>query len=110
MNIHLFTKSATRTRTSAYGNNNPASFNHPAKGTPMKEAIPDVHVFKTNISLDHDVKKISPVLGEESRIKKWSVDVEDVDNVLRVEAHRIASIEIISLVRQCGYHCEELTD
>jgi hypothetical protein len=33
-----------------------------------------------------------------------------VDNVLRVEAHRIEPTEIISLITQCGYSCEELTD
>jgi len=93
----------------AYGISNNLK-NHPMMGSPMNEITPDIHVFKTNIGFARDVKKISPVLGEESRIKKWSVDVEDVDNVLRVEAHRIASTEIISLIRQCGYSCEELTD
>jgi len=109
MNIHLFTKMRNPMINTAYGISNNLE-NHPMKGTYMNEITPDIHVFKTNIGFAHDVKKISPVLGEESRIKKWSVDVEDVDNVLRVEAHRIEPTEIISLITQCGYSCEELTD
>ena len=68
-----------------------------------------VLVFKTNIS-DTDLKNIFEVLQEEPRIRKWNIDTEDIDNVLRIESEEIEAAEVILLVNQCGFFCEELPD
>ena len=54
---------------------------------------------------------IEPVLDHHMQIFKWSVDTEDIDNVLRVEAlGEIEESDIIRLVMDCGFYCEELPD
>ena len=42
-------------------------------------------------------------------IFKWSIDLEDIDNVLRVEASSELEIEHINnLIQQKGFYCEDL--
>jgi hypothetical protein len=69
----------------------------------------DILVFKTNILLEDDVKKVTFMMNEDVRIKRWTVDREDCDKVLRVEANEMLPDEIIELIKQAGYACEELT-
>lgn len=76
----------------------------------MKENNIDILVFKTDIRLENDMKKISSILIEETRIKKWSIDNEDIDNVLRVESEQLDPTEVILLIKRSGYCCEELAD
>lgn len=69
----------------------------------------DILVFKTNILREDDVEKVTFMMNEDVRIKRWTVDREDCDKVLRVEANEMLPDEIIELIRQAGYACEELT-
>ena len=70
----------------------------------------DVLVFKTNLRLQDDLKNIAAYIEAESRILLWNVDMEDRDLVLRVEANAIEASEVIEIVKQAGYYCEELPD
>ena len=67
-------------------------------------------IFKTNIRFKKDVKKIEPVLNAHPVILRWTVDREDVDNVLRIEATQEHTHELITTIRQAGFLCEELPD
>lgn len=69
----------------------------------------DVLVFKTNISREEDVIKVKVRMKDEQRIRRWTVDREDCDKVLRIESDALQPGEIIELVNQAGYACEELT-
>jgi hypothetical protein len=69
-----------------------------------------VLVFKTNLRLKRDLRLISPVLNAATGILRWNVDQHDIDNVLRVETHRLQEQEIIVLVTGAGYYCEQLPD
>lgn len=69
-----------------------------------------VLVFKTDIRFLQDVRKIAVVLNDTPGIVRWNVDREDIDNVLRIESGRIEAQEVIAVVRQAGYYCEELPD
>jgi hypothetical protein len=69
----------------------------------------DILVFKTNISDEADVIKVKVRMKDERRIRRWTVDREDCDKVLRIEADALHPGEIIELVNQAGYACEELT-
>lgn len=64
-------------------------------------------IFKTNIHSPIDMEAISPLL-DGPHIIRWSVDREDIDRVLRIEATHDATHEIIYNIQQAGYHCEEL--
>lgn len=75
-----------------------------------KEISHSVLVFKTNISDASDLKSVFAALQEEPRIRKWNIDIEDIDNVLRIESDLLEPSEIIHLINQFGFYCEELPD
>lgn len=68
----------------------------------------NVFVFSTSLQTDTDVESISPVLNRCSKIKVWSVDLEDTDRVLRVECCGLSASDIISMLNANGYTCKEL--
>ncbi len=54
---------------------------------------------------------IKPLFDHHRLINSWSVDTEDIDNVLRIEARNgIGENDIIYLLKTCGFHCEPLED
>lgn len=72
--------------------------------------IPKFLVFKTNISTDHDLSIAAKILAQVNEILCWSVDRQDIDNVLRIEGCGIGPDDIIKIFRDAGFHCEELPD
>ncbi|MTI20453.1 hypothetical protein E1176_05405 [Fulvivirga sp. RKSG066] len=68
-----------------------------------------VLVFRTNIK-GVDVIKIKPLLDAHMSIHKWSIDIADIDNVLRVETQYLNEIDIIDMIRKAGFECETLPD
>jgi len=70
----------------------------------------DILVFKTDIKREHDLEKLASVLMEEPRINRWTIDNEDIDNVLRIESNQLDPTDVILLIKQSGYCCEELAD
>ncbi len=70
----------------------------------------DILIFKTDIRYKTDLKKLSPFMSGETRIKKWNVDRSDIDRVLRIESSAMSPEEVINLIERAGYSCEELTD
>lgn len=68
----------------------------------------NVFVFSTSLQTDKDVESISPVLNRCSKVKAWSVDLEDADNVLRVECQGLSASDIIGMLNANGYTCKEL--
>jgi len=69
-----------------------------------------VMVFKTNLTDEKDVRQISALLNLANGIIKWTIDLSDIDRVLRIEAFEIKPFKIMQLVATAGYSCEELTD
>lgn len=69
-----------------------------------------VLVFKTNINNPRQVKSIADTLDNCPEILKWTVDLADIDKVLRIEATHAQCEPMIELVTRAGYACEELTD
>ncbi|WP_353779251.1 hypothetical protein [Winogradskyella sp. 3972H.M.0a.05] len=68
-----------------------------------------IQIFKTNIKAESDLNTLKPLLDSISYIIKWSIDLEDIDKVLKIESHESLSEEdIINLVKSRGYYCEEL--
>ena len=68
-------------------------------------------IVKTNIENDSKVKTVSKLLGRNPVVLNWSVDMEDVDKVLRVEAQdELAEEELIQLLKASGLACEALPD
>jgi len=92
MNVHLKNKNITAVRPS------------------FREMTITVLVFKTNLQFKKDVNRLSPVLGNTADIIRWNVDRDDIDKVLRIETRGLTAQEIIRLVNNAGYFCEELPD
>ncbi len=68
-------------------------------------------IFKTNIESVLKLKKINSIFAYDPQILDWSVDTEDIDNVLRVEAEDHSNeYEIVKMVETCGLQCEALPD
>lgn len=75
----------------------------------MKNLL-QILVFKTTINTPQDKERLAPLLDRLLTINRWTVDCEDCDCVLRVEADGISGREITELVRQAGFECDELND
>ncbi len=70
----------------------------------------EVLVFETNIRHKWELRQVARLLGAEKRIAQWNVDLDDCSRVLRVEARYLTPAEVIALLGQAGYACQELPD
>lgn len=69
----------------------------------------DIFVFRTNIGTKKLVEALKPVFSKQRAISRWSVDIEDIDNVMRVVTKaRLPEMDIIKMVRNLGFECEAL--
>lgn len=67
-----------------------------------------VHVLRTSIDSPAAVAEVSAILNSINGVLRWNIDLEDVDNVLRVESDSLTSTEIIETLQQAGYTAEDL--
>lgn len=74
------------------------------------ENLLQILVFKTTIKTPQDKEKLAPFLDRLPTILRWTVDCEDCDCVLRIEADGVSDHEIMALVRMAGFECDELSD
>jgi len=72
--------------------------------------VVEVLIFKTNISTDTELTKVSKVLNESTKIIEWTIDREDIDKVLRIESIGLDTQSVISMITTEGFFCEELPD
>ncbi|MEI9933968.1 MAG: hypothetical protein WDM71_03785 [Ferruginibacter sp.] len=68
----------------------------------------EILVFKTNLADANRINDVESSLDIHPNIYKWNVDLNDCDNVLRIEANNLSPKEIESLLLNAGYYCEEL--
>ena len=67
----------------------------------------NILIFKTNIVSLKDKKRLAEFFKIQG-ITEWSVDMDDIDCVLRIVTARLSCNDIISQVASLGYYCEEL--
>lgn len=70
----------------------------------------DILVFKTNLTKPALVNRIQPVMHKIPGIKRWNVDLQDCDHVLRIEGKEISARTIETVLQEAGIFCEELQD
>lgn len=69
-----------------------------------------VLVFKTSIN-SNDIGFIKMLLDDMvTTDEKWNVDLEDRDNILRVESILLKPADVIKNLQLAGFACEELED
>ena len=84
----------------------------------MEETLNNILVFKTNIKTAADREAVKALLDGHACIRKWNVDLHDVDCVLRIvlrqaqddrpAAPSLTIPETIALITRHGYECSEL--
>ncbi|MDG1237657.1 MAG: hypothetical protein P8N69_01960 [Flavobacteriales bacterium] len=68
-----------------------------------------ISVFKTSLE-EKDLRNIENALIKISGIRRWNTDLEDCDNILRIESNKDLSNEIIKTLAKEGFEIEELED
>jgi hypothetical protein len=68
-------------------------------------------IFRTDIESNNNVNEIKSLFNDQSNIINWSIDLEDIDKVLKVEANEsLNENDISKLIGLNGFSCEPLTD
>ena len=71
----------------------------------------NVLIYRTSISNQSQVVKLNKLLQNAPRINKWTVDLDDIDKVLRMETDdNVKEEEILDLLNSNNLHCEVLSD
>lgn len=74
------------------------------------EELTHILIFKTNIKTEEDKTLLLEFFSTNKSVVECSIDCEDIDCVMRVVSYELSSGEIIKLVKQKGFRCEELTE
>lgn len=67
-----------------------------------------VHVFKTSVRSKSEILKLKPQLNRLAPEIKWNFDLEDCDNILRIDSQQVIPDEVINLLKIYQFECEEL--
>ena len=70
----------------------------------------DILIFKTNLNNPELINQAIPFIQNIQGIKRWNVDINDCDNVLRIEATELSPRSVEAVLQNAGYYCEELQD
>lgn len=68
----------------------------------------DILVFSTSVKQKRQVSKVTTLLTKIPAIAQWNFDLEDCDNILRIEADNVSPRYIEQLLIGVGIHCREL--
>jgi len=71
----------------------------------MKNQIENILVFATNIKTENDKLTISNILNNNPEILQWSLDLEDIDCVLRIVSNTLSEEQIIALLHNQNFEC-----
>ena len=67
---------------------------------PMKNVL----VFKTSVSEEKDINKLRPVLNALTPpTDLWNFDLEDCDNILRIETQNLRATAVLDSLHTLGY-------
>ena len=67
-----------------------------------------IHIFKTNINTLEQIRKADSFLSKHSKIKKWNIDFEDCDKILKIESSQLETSDIIGSLKPFNIYCEAL--
>jgi hypothetical protein len=67
-----------------------------------------VEVFKTNVSEHHQAAMLEGLLSGHFPLFRINFDIEDCDNILRIEGDKVPVDRIIDILAGNGYNCHIL--
>ncbi len=70
----------------------------------------NILIFRSNIKTNYDRISVERMLDMHPHIDEWTLDQQDEDCVLRVVTGRLNSKQVVDIVKNCGYICEEMQD
>ena len=70
----------------------------------------DILIFKTNLNHPWHLDNVQPYIQQIQGVRRWNVDIQDCDHVLRIEATEVSPRSVELVLQDAGYYCEELTD
>ncbi|MUH35256.1 hypothetical protein D9O36_05335 [Zobellia amurskyensis] len=65
-------------------------------------------VFKTSVQTKTQIKRLKPHLDNLLSESTWNFDLEDCDNILRIESKNTLETTVIELLKNQNFDCEEL--
>ena len=68
----------------------------------------NVLVFKTNISNYNDANKANIKLNDAFSLSDVYIDLEDCDNILRIETDKLSNSEVVYEINLLGFECTPL--
>lgn len=69
----------------------------------------ELFIYKTNVASSLAIRKLQYILDQQTKIIRWSVDVEDVDKVLKLNVKKgCTEIEFIQLLQKQNIDCRLL--
>jgi hypothetical protein len=68
----------------------------------------NILVFSTSVKEKRQVSKVTTLLTKVPAIAQWNFDLEDCDNILRIEADNVSPRYIEWLLIRAGIQCQEL--
>ncbi len=80
------------------------------KKSNQKKVKMEIMVFRTGVESTEHIANIAPHLNSMKGICRWSFDLEDNENILRIEAAGISPRSIERTLAGMNYYCEELED
>ena len=69
-----------------------------------------IWIYTTNIDTSDMINQVEPIINAQPEVMTWSVDTEDVDNVLRVEVKNLAENHLETLLSAHGFYCCAIED
>lgn len=69
-------------------------------------AMASILLFRTDIHQISD--ELQSILNAHHSVQRWSIDVEDVDKVLKIVGHELNGNQIIGDLQSLGHFCEEM--
>lgn len=70
----------------------------------------EIAIMKTDISTREDFRRVRNRLLRIYSIRECTIDLEDIDKVVRVVGDKIKTNTLVDKIKSYGYLCEELSD
>lgn len=67
-----------------------------------------IYVFKTSVKTKSQLRQLKPHIDRTLPAVKWNFDLQDVDNILRIESEEDVVLPVINLLKRHNHICEEL--
>ncbi|MFD1000976.1 hypothetical protein ACFQ21_16740 [Ohtaekwangia kribbensis] len=68
----------------------------------------DILLFKTNVD-KRDLPVLQMAMNSVAGVKKWTIDLDDCDKVLRITCRHVSEIYIEVLLKSEGFECTPMT-